>query len=165
MPESSSRSRWRPLVAAGLLLGAGLGGFVDGIVFHQILQLHNMLSAIRPTNNIVDLKVNMFWDGIFHAGVWAITVLGVVMLFRAGRSASIFWSGRLLSGSALIGWGAFNLIEGIINHHLLVLHHVVDTAANPLPADLAFLLAGLLMIVIGAWRVWQALRARAKPGR
>jgi uncharacterized membrane protein len=38
----------RPLVAAGALLGIGLGGFVDGILFHQILQLHNMLSNWVP---------------------------------------------------------------------------------------------------------------------
>ena len=34
----------RPLVTAGTVLGIGMGGFVDGILFHQILQLHNMLS-------------------------------------------------------------------------------------------------------------------------
>ncbi len=28
----------------GLLLGIGLGGFVDGIVLHQILQWHHMLT-------------------------------------------------------------------------------------------------------------------------
>ena len=29
----------------GLLLGVGLGGFVDGIVFHQVLQWHHVLTA------------------------------------------------------------------------------------------------------------------------
>ena len=29
----------RPLLAAGALLGIGMGGFVDGILFHQILQI------------------------------------------------------------------------------------------------------------------------------
>jgi uncharacterized membrane protein len=165
MTEAVSRQRWRPLAAAGLLLGAGLGGFVDGIVLHQILQLHNMLSAILPTNNVVDLKVNMFWDGIFHAGVWGMTVLGVLLLFRAGRNASVVWSGRALCGFSLIGWGTFNLVEGVINHHLLVLHHVVDAAANPFPADLAFLLSGLLLIGIGGGLVWQAQLAHAGKAR
>ena len=31
--------------APGILLGIGLGGFVDGIVLHQILQWHHMLSS------------------------------------------------------------------------------------------------------------------------
>jgi uncharacterized membrane protein len=35
----------RPLIAAGTALGIGMGGFVDGIVLHQLLQVHNMLSA------------------------------------------------------------------------------------------------------------------------
>ena len=39
----------RPLITAGTLLGIGLGGFVDGILFHQLLQAHNMLfAAVRP---------------------------------------------------------------------------------------------------------------------
>jgi len=33
------------LVASGIYLGAGLGGFVDGIVLHQILQWHHMLTS------------------------------------------------------------------------------------------------------------------------
>ncbi len=33
-----------PLTTASLVLGIGLGGFVDGIVLHQILQIHEMLS-------------------------------------------------------------------------------------------------------------------------
>ncbi len=37
-----------PLLSAGLLLGIGMGGFVDGIVFHQLLQTHSMLSGVRP---------------------------------------------------------------------------------------------------------------------
>jgi uncharacterized membrane protein len=31
--------------APGILLGIGLGGFVDGIVLHQILQWHHMLTS------------------------------------------------------------------------------------------------------------------------
>jgi uncharacterized membrane protein len=64
----------RPLIAAGTLLGVGMGGFVDGILFHQILQLHNMLSAKYPRAGVavatalVNVEVNMFWDGLFHAG-------------------------------------------------------------------------------------------------
>jgi hypothetical protein len=60
----------RPLIAAGTALGIGMGGFVDGIVLHQLLQVHNMLSAKYPTRGIlpeqlvVNLQINMFWDGL-----------------------------------------------------------------------------------------------------
>jgi uncharacterized membrane protein len=32
-------------LAPGVWLGIGLGGFVDGIVLHQILQWHHMLTS------------------------------------------------------------------------------------------------------------------------
>ena len=83
-----------PLIAAGLLMGAGLGGFVDGIVFHQILQWHNMLSAKIPPNDLVSAKANMTWDGLFHAGVWMLTVAGLWMLWRAG--------GRRAAGAVVV---------------------------------------------------------------
>jgi len=52
---------------AGLLLGIGMGGFLDGILFHQLLQVHNMLSNLYPPDTLVHLEINMFWDGLFHA--------------------------------------------------------------------------------------------------
>ncbi len=147
-----------PLIAAGLLLGAGLGGLADGIVLHQILQLHNMLSARIPPDNLVDVKINMVWDGVFHAAVWLMTVAGLALLFKAGRRADVRWSGRVLSGAVLLGWGLFNLIEGVINHHLLGLHHVIEYTADHLPADLAFLASGLLLAVVGGWLVRNGAR-------
>src|SRR3954447_9273234 len=65
------------IVSAGILLGTGLGGFVDGILLHQILQWHNMLSSVRPPVDLVNMKYNMVWDGIFHAFTWSMVVLGV----------------------------------------------------------------------------------------
>jgi uncharacterized membrane protein len=35
----------RPVIAAGIVLGIGVGGFIDGIFLHQIFQLHSMLSG------------------------------------------------------------------------------------------------------------------------
>jgi uncharacterized membrane protein len=151
----------RPLLAAGLLMGAGLGGFVDGIVFHQILQWHNMLSARLPPTNLVDAKVNMFWDGVFHAAVWLMTALGIGLLFRCGRRSDVPWSGKLLLGGMLLGWGLFNLIEGLIDHQWLGLHHVVDNLqANPLPADLGFLASGVLLSLVGGLLARAGSRAR-----
>ena len=34
---------------SGLLYGLGLGGFIDGIVLHQILQWHHMVTHSRTT--------------------------------------------------------------------------------------------------------------------
>jgi uncharacterized membrane protein len=139
-----------PLIAAGLLLGAGLGGFVDGIVLHQILQWHNMLSAQMPPDTLVRAKVNMYWDGVFHAAVWVLTVVGLALLWSATGRADVPRSGRSLGGALLLGWGLFNVVEGIIDHEILGLHHVREYAANKLPWDLGFLGLGALLVLAGA---------------
>lgn len=146
-PSSAATNR-RPLIAAATLLGIGMGGFVDGIVFHQILQLHNMLSAVRPPVNVVNLEINMFWDGLFHAFTWIMTTIGLVLLWRAGLRPEVPWSTRTFVGGLIFGWGVFNLVEGVIDHHILNIHHVVETP-NHLIYDLAFLASGVTFILIG----------------
>lgn len=159
-----ARNRF-PLISAGILLGAGLGGFVDGIVLHQILQWHNMLSAQIPPVDLISAKVNMFWDGIFHAGVWILTVLGLAFLWSAGGNSDVPWSGRTFFGSLLMGWGLFNLIEGLVDHEYLGIHHVYEYGDNRLLYDLAFLALGALLVVSG----WLLVRrgkfdSRARAG-
>ena len=51
---------------AGILIGIGMGGFVDGIALHQIAQWHNMLSNIVPPHTMDTMRVNMTWDSLFH---------------------------------------------------------------------------------------------------
>src|SRR5579859_1302737 len=137
--------RQGPLMSAGVLMGACLGGFLDGIVFHQILQWHHMLSSYLPPYDLVNLKVNMFWDGIFHAGDWVMTAIGLALLWRAGQRRDLGRSGRTFLGSLLAGWGLFNLVEGLIDHEWLGLHHVCEAADNHTTWDMAFLAFGAAM--------------------
>jgi uncharacterized membrane protein len=150
LPINALPQRRTPLVAAGILLGAGLGGFVDGIVLHQVLQWHNMLSGQLPPDTLVRAKINMYWDGLFHAAVWVLTVVGLLMLWAATGRADVPHSGRTLAGSVLLGWGLFNVVEGIIDHEILGLHHVYEYTPNHLPADLAFLGLGMALLLIGS---------------
>ena len=153
-PASTTPVNRRPLVSAGLLLGVGMGGFVDGIVFHQLLQTHSLLSARVPKDSVANIEINMFWDGLFHAFTWLATAVGLALLFRAGRRPEVPWSGRVLLGSMLAGWGLFNLVEGIIDHHVLHVHHVVER--HGLSAwDWAFLGSGVVLIV-GGWLLARA---------
>lgn len=138
----------RPLVTAGLVIGIGMGGFVDGILFHQILQIHNMLSARVPTDTLVGAKVNMVWDGLFDAFDWCATAIGVVLLWRALSHDTTIRSGRALAGACLAGWGVFDLVEGTIDHHLLGLHHVYERA-GPSAWDGVFLLFGAALLATG----------------
>jgi uncharacterized membrane protein len=139
----------RPLVTAGMVLGMGLGGFVDGILFHQLLQIHSMLSALYPPTTILNIEYSMVWDGVFHAFTWAMTTIGVVMLWRTAESASQPWSDRTLFGASLIGWGLFNFVEGIVDHFVLQIHHVVERQGLSI-WDWLFAASGLALIAIGA---------------
>jgi uncharacterized membrane protein len=143
-----------PLAAAGITLGIGLGGFLDGILFHQIFQLHNMLSGYLPVTDLVSAKTNMLWDGFFHAGVWLITLAGVLMLFNAAKRKDAAWSLNILIGAMLAGWGLFNVVEGTIDHLILGIHHVVEYTYDKLPYDLAFLASGIILLLLG----WALIR-------
>lgn len=130
-----------------ILLGLGLGGFFDGIVLHQILQWHHMLSAHLPPDSVANLEINTLADGLFHAATWVFTVVGIVLLYRQLRDgASIRWQG--LMGGLLAGWGGFNVVEGLINHQLLGLHHV-RSGPDELLYDIGFLIWGAVMLVAG----------------
>jgi uncharacterized membrane protein len=152
LAEAPATARF-PL-AAGLLFGIGLGGFFDGIVLHQLLQWHHMLSSHgHPPTSLEHLSVNTFWDGVFHAATYACVLAALLLLWRQGRTRPIRWSWRQLFGSLLLGFGGFNIVEGSINHHLLGLHHVNETVARehwPL-WDWGFLLISAVMLGVGLW--------------
>ena len=158
----SDRMQHGPIVSSGILLGTGLGGFVDGIVLHQLLQWHNMLSSVRPPTDLITMKYNMLWDGLFHALTWIMTAAGLTRLWRAGQRQDVAWSSRTFVGSLLLGWGLFNFIEGLIDHQLLGIHHVHPGGSDQLAWDLGFLASGVLMIVAGYAAV-RAGRRHATP--
>jgi uncharacterized membrane protein len=161
-PSTGGRREAEFPISAGILLGLGLGGFFDGIVLHQILQWHHMVtSAGYAPDSVPNLEVNTFWDGVFHAGTYISTVAGFYGLWRSARMRHVRWSGRLMLGSLLIGFGLFNLLEGIANHHLLGIHHVNETVPREqwIHWDVAFLAWGAAMLV-GGWRLLRSGQRR-----
>jgi len=152
MKTEATPMSMRPLLAAGTAIGIGMGGFVDGILFHQILQLHNMLSHRLPPSTLVNVEINMFWDGLFHAFTWTMTAIGLALLWRAVQRRDVPLSGRSFLGAISAGWGVFNLVEGIIDHEVLQIHHVVEKG-NHLLWDMAFLASGVGLLLIGWWLI------------
>lgn len=143
----------RPILVSGLLLGLGMGGLFDGIVLHQILQWHHMLtSAGYPANSVENLQLNTLADGFFHAAAWLLTAIGLFVFWRAVQRKQLVYSPTALSGAFLMGWGLFNLVEGIVNHHILGIHHV-RSGPDELLWDLAFLAWGALMFAGGWWMI------------
>ena len=147
-----------PIRAPGIILGVGLGGFFDGIFLHQVFQLHHMFSSIVTVDTVPGLRMNTLGDGFFHTVTWLAVLLGLGMLYaRVTAARRQVWGSAVLWGWILNGWGWFNLVEGLIDHEILGIHHVY-AGANQLLWDMLFLASGVILILAG----WSIAR-RAKP--
>jgi uncharacterized membrane protein len=140
---------WWGVGVGSVLLGLGLGGFFDGIVLHQILQWHHMLSAVKPVDTVRGLEINTLGDGLFHLGTYIFTAAGLVLLWRRLHQQHCPVPTVTLIGGLLLGWGVFNLVEGLVDHHTLQVHHI-KSGPNQLLWDIGFLLWGVVMVVGGA---------------
>jgi uncharacterized membrane protein len=138
-----------PLTTASMVLGIGMGGFVDGIVLHQMLQVHEMLSNKIPATEYIGKSINMFWDGIFHFFCMVVVLIGIILMWKLLSRKDVNRSGKLLGGGLLLGWGLFNIVEGVIDHQILKLHNVIELAPNHDIANFAFLGLSVVMIIIG----------------
>lgn len=94
------------------------------------------------------MKLNMLWDGL-HAATWLMTMIGVWMWWADRPETAA--DARRLSGQMLLGWGVFNLIEGVVDHHLLQLHHVRDIPIHVPAYDWAFLVFGGVVFILAGW--------------
>jgi len=70
-----------------------------------------------------------------------------VLLWNAAKQPGLSWN-RLAIGGVLTGFGAFHIVDEIVFHALLDLHHIrmVD---NYLAYDLAFAAIGVALILLG----------------
>ena len=164
--EQTVESTPTSLALPGIVLGVGLGGFIDGILLHQVLQWHHMLTSTDsdrigvdyyPKNTVHGLEINTVWDGLFHTFTWLAVLVGLALLYsRVTSSRRRLWTSRALWGWVLVGWGLFNLVEGIIDHHILAIHHVRSGEHQTL-WDIGFLILGALL-VLGGWLLQRSAR-------
>ncbi len=82
-----------------------------------------MLSAVTTPRTLGGLERNTLGDGVFHLGTYLITIGGVLWRVRTSRRGARTRPADFICG-LLIGWGAFNLVEGLVDHQWLGLHHV-----------------------------------------
>lgn len=128
------------MIRAGFVIGIGMMGFFDGILFHQILQIHRL---------ITDIQYQTFAEGIFNAGIWVITLIGIFMLFKSETGFNIQTiKTKAFTGTLLMGGGFFLLAEGLINHQLLGIHHILP-GTHQLIADMVYLGIGIALIILG----------------
>jgi uncharacterized membrane protein len=146
--EAAMRRRWlRASALAGMVIGAGVMAGLDEIVFHQILGWHHFYDRGTATAALLS-------DGLLHAAE-LVSVVGGFFWFadlrRHGRlDGTTAWSG------VLIGAGAFQLFDGLVNHKLLRLHQIrygVELTGYDVTWNLAAVVLLLAGIVI-AGRRW-----------
>jgi uncharacterized membrane protein len=154
-----------PLIWAGVVLGMGFGGLADGIVLHSILGWHHLICAgadtfCQPTS-IEQLKLESTRDGYFDLGLWLVVLAGTAMLFNAARRLGPSARARVLFGSMLAGCGMFNFLEGLIDHQILGIHHVLPGDAHQFLFDMLYLANGALFFAIGACLIRRPRNAEA----
>ena len=142
-----SRSRW-----TGVIIGVGMMAAVDEIVFHQLLAWHHFYDQST-------LEIGLLTDGLLHAAELIALVAGFFLFADLRRRHALVplwaWAGFFL------GLGGFQLFDGIIDHKVLRLHQV-RYGVYLLPYDVAWNLAGVLLLLIGIWLTFRA-RAATKP--
>lgn len=149
------------LSISGVAAGIGFGGLIDGIVLHQLLQWHHLISAKVTMETLSGLQTNTFWDGVFN-----LVCLGILMaaLFGLHRSLLVRPGGssaRLLTGLVLVGWGLFNVVDQLVFHLALGLHHIRMVSDYQL-YDWGFFAMGLVLFGGVGWILIQA-DARVRP--
>lgn len=147
MSQRDTEPRPFPL-APGFIMGASLAGLFDGILLHQILQWHHMLCI--ETHCVVKtvdvMKRQNLFDGIFHLAMYILLLTGLALFTGALRERT--FSSHRFWGAIVFGFGVFNVLEGIIDHHILQIHHVRFGPGQP-AWDISFLILGAILAVIG----------------
>ena len=59
---------------------------------------------------------------VFHAMTYVFIVVGLFSLWDRARAGGVRSSWERVLGWMLVGWGLFNLVEGVIDHHILQIH-------------------------------------------
>ena len=158
MPPSRTAHRHaspRRFVAGALIFGFGLGGLADGIVLHQVLQWHNLVSAQVANETLGGLRTNVFWDGVFHLSVTALLIVGVALLWSAWtQNRHATGNGSALIGLTLIGWGAFHVVDQLLFHEALNLHDIRQDTAYTALYNWGYFALGLVLTALG-WALWR----------
>lgn len=139
----------RPLIVATAVIGIGLSGFFDGILLHQILRWHHLLSLVED-DRLRDLPNQILADGIFHILMYGVVFAGLWLLWRQRRILPK-QSARVVIEGALLGFGLWNLTDVVLFHWVMGIHRVrVDTPV-PMAYDLTWL------ALLGIVPIWVAV--------
>jgi uncharacterized membrane protein len=130
------------------LLGFAMGGFFDGVLLHQVLRWHHLLSLVKGVD---DLATQLAWDGYFHVLMYLVAVVALVGLFRR-RGDLDDLSGRALLVAALAGFAFWQVVDVVGFHWIAGIHRIRVDTPNPLAWDLGWLaVVGGVPALAAAW--------------
>lgn len=145
--EATTSKQHRRITLSGYLLGFALGGFFDGILLHQVLQWHHLLSGLEEARH--DIRWLILTDGLFHLLMYAVAVVGLWLLWRGQQALSAQGDRRILA-NALLGFAGWHILDGVLSHWLLGIHRIRMDVGDPLLWDLLWLGAfGLVPLLAG----------------
>lgn len=148
--SATGRSIW-----SGVLIGVGVAAFLDETVFHQLLHWHHFYDKSTADIGLVS-------DGFFHAGGWLAIVVGLFLFADLQRRQAA--SRTRLWGGGFLGWGVFQLYDGLIQHKLFGLHQI-RYHVDVLPYDVVWNAAGAIGALIGLALLRRAARGSARTPR
>jgi uncharacterized membrane protein len=119
---------------------------------------HSHRRGPLSASTVAGLEDNTLADGLFHVATWIAVMAGTLLAVRAWQRGELAPPWRSHFGGLLLGWGLFNLVEGLIDHQLLGIHHVRDDLGGPIGWDLGFLAFGALLAIVG----WALIRSAEK---
>jgi uncharacterized membrane protein len=144
---SDGSQQSRRVLWIGIILGIGLMGAIDTIIFHQLLQWHHFYYDTTDYWRI-------FSDGLLHTFTATMLVLGSMRLWSQRREAARILSSVPLWSGMLLGAGGFQLLDGIVIHKILRLHQIREGADSHLPYDIAWN-GFALVLLVGGWWLWR----------
>lgn len=148
-PRLSLPGRTFPTAArAGLLLGIGLAGLLDGAIARQIFGLHRPMGE-QPFDIFESPRTSMVRDGVFQAAMWLITLLGIRLALQEkwkNPDADVL----ACHAAMWVGAGLFIVSESVVNHYILERHHLVTGHPWQMVFDLVFIGVGVGMMCWGS---------------
>ena len=135
---------------SGILIGIGVAAFIDETVFHQLLHWHHFYD--RSTSD-----VGLVSDGLFHAFGFVAVVTGLFLLADLRRRQSLVV--RRWVGGLLLGAGAFELYDGLVQHKVFGLHQI-RYGVDLLPYDLTWNVLAAVLLAVGVLLTVRPRRSR-----
>lgn len=149
----------KSFAAAGILIGTALSGFFDGILLHQVLQWHHLLSLV-DSPAVQDIRVQILADGLFHLLMYIVAAIGLALLWKSHREFSTPDAARWLFGTVLLGFGLWNFVDVGLFHWIMRIHRIRVDVDNPMFWDVSWLILFGVPFLVAGWM----LRSRSGPG-